>query len=157
MRNKFLSKSLDLLTRKQSNILSAAFVIMATVILSQILGLFKKRLLIEIFGATVITGVYDVAYKFPDLLFQLVVASALSSAFIPVFSDLLAKGKQDEANKMASNLLTLGIIIFFIFSLVLAIFAPLILGIFNGGQNFSVADMHLMANLMRIIIIAIHT
>lgn len=152
MRNKFLSKGLDLLTRKQSNILSAAFVIMGTVVLSQVLGLFKKRLLISIFGASVTTGVYDVAYKFPDLLFQLVIASALSSAFIPVFSDLLAKDKEKEAHKMASNLLTLGMIIFFVFSVVLSIFAPVFLRAFNPGGGFSPADMELMANLLRIIV-----
>src|SRR5215210_5029894 len=124
MKNNFLTKGIDILTRRQSNILSAAFVIMGTVVLSQVLGLFKKRLLIAFFGASVTTGVYDVAYKFPDLLFQLVIASALSSAFIPVFSDLLAKGKEDEAHKIASNLLSLGMVVFFIFSLVLSIFAP---------------------------------
>lgn len=152
MRNKLFSKGLDILTKRQSNILSAAFVIMGTVILSQILGLFKKRLLISLFGASVTTGVYDVAYKFPDLLFQLVIASALSSAFIPVFSDMLAKGKEKEAHRMASNLLTLGVIVFAIFSLLLSIFAPFFLQAFNPGGGFSAADMMLMANLLRIIV-----
>ncbi len=150
--NNFFSKSLDILTRRQSNILSAAYVIMGTVVLSQILGLFKKRLLISLFGAADTTGVYDVAYKFPDLLFQLVIASALSSAFIPVFSDLLAKGKEEEAHKIASNLLTLGMIIFFILSVVLSVFAPFFLKAFNPGGGFSPADMTLMANLLRIIV-----
>jgi len=148
-----LRKSLDLITKRQTNIISAAFVIMGTVVLSQILGLIKKRLLIGLFGASVITGVYDVSYKFPDLLFQLIIASALSSAFIPVFSDYLAKGKEDEARKMASNFLTLGMLIFFLFSLVLVIFAPFFLTIFNPGGGFSPSDMSLMANLLRIIII----
>ncbi|HSW76078.1 MAG TPA: murein biosynthesis integral membrane protein MurJ, partial [Candidatus Saccharimonadales bacterium] len=151
MRNKFLSKSIDILMRRQTNILSAAFVIMATVIFSQLLALVKQRMLIGYFGATGVTGVYDVAYKLPDLLFQLVIASALSSAFIPVFSDLLTKGK-DEANKMASNLLTWGLIIFFVFSVILSIFAPFFLQAFNLGGGFSQSDMMLMANLMRIII-----
>jgi len=152
MKNNFLTKGIDILTRRQSNILSAAFVIMGTVVLSQILGLFKKRLLISLFGASVKTGVYDVAYKFPDLLFQLVIASALSSAFIPVFSDLLARNKEKDAHKMASNLLTLGIIVFFIFSLILSIFAPFFLQLFNPGGGFTQSDMALMANLLRIII-----
>jgi putative peptidoglycan lipid II flippase len=152
MGNKFFSKSIDLLTRRQSNILSAAFVIMATVVLSQILGLIKKRLLISYFGASEITGVFDVASKLPDLLFQLVIASALSSAFIPVFSDLLNKGDDEKAHRMASNLLTVGVVIFFIFSLILSIFAPFFLQVLNLGGGFSPANMNLMVNLMRIII-----
>ncbi len=153
MQNGFLSKSIDLLTRKQSTILSAAFVIMGTVVLSQVLGLVKKRLLISIFGASVTTGVYDVAYKLPDLLFQLVVASAFSSAFIPVFSDLLSSNKERLAHKMASNILSWGMAIFFALSVVLAVFAPFFLQILNPGGGFSPADMQLMANLMRIIIL----
>lgn len=152
MKKNFFSKSLDLLGRRQSNILSAAFVIMGTIVLSQILGLFKKRLLISLFGASVTTGVYDVAYKLPDLLFQLVIASALSSAFIPVFSDLIARGEEKDAHKMASNLLTLGIIVFFVFALTLSIFASFFLQAFNPGGGFSPSDMSLMANLLRIII-----
>ncbi len=152
MRKNIFAKGIDLLTRRQSNILSAAFVIMGTVVLSQILGLIKKRLLISLFGASVTTGVYDVAYKFPDLLFQLVIASALSSAFIPVFSDMLSKNKEKDAHVMASNLLTIGIVVFSIFSLVLSIFAPFFLQLFNPGGGFSASDMALMANLLRIII-----
>ena len=152
MRKNIFAKSIDLLTRRQSNILSAAFVIMGTVVLSQFLGLIKKRLLITLFGASVKTGVYDVAYKFPDLLFQLVIASALSSAFIPVFSDMLSKNREKEAHQMASNLLTIGVIAFFLFSVVLSVFAPFFLQLFNPGGGFSPSDMELMANLLRIII-----
>lgn len=153
MRKNIFAKSIDILTRRQSNILSAAFVIMGTVVLSQFLGLIKKRLLIAFFGASVTTGVYDVAYKFPDLLFQLVISSALSSAFIPVFSDMLGKNKEEEAHKMASNLLTIGIIVFFLFSVILSVFAPFFLKLFNPGGGFSPSDMDLMANLLRIIIL----
>jgi putative peptidoglycan lipid II flippase len=153
MKNRFWQKSLDLLNRRQTNILSAAFVIMATVILSQVLGLIKKRLLIAYFGAGSVTGVYDVAYKLPDLLFQLIVASALSSAFIPIFSQYITKDKQEEANKVASNLISLGLLVFFGFSIILAIFAPFFLAIFNPGGGFSPSDMMLMTNLMRIIIL----
>jgi putative peptidoglycan lipid II flippase len=152
VRNRFLSKGLDIITRRQSNILSAAFAIMATIIFSQILGLIKKRLLIAYFGASVTTGVFEVASKLPDLIFQLVIASALSSAFIPVFSDLLSHGDEEKAHKMASNLLTVGIVIFLGLSFILVAFAPFFLKIINLGGGFSTSDMELMVNLMRIIV-----
>ncbi len=152
MKNGFLSKSLDLLTRRQTNILSAAFVIMVTVIISQLLGLVRQRLLVGIFGASNELGIYLYATQLPDTLFQLTIAAALSSAFIPVFSDYLAKGKEQEAHKMASTLLSLGFAIFTVLSILMAIFARDILQIFNLGSNFSPHDMDLMANMMRIII-----
>src|SRR5437879_5928366 len=105
-------RGLDLLTKRQTNILSAAFIIMATVIFSQMLGLVRQRLLVGIFGASDTLGIYIYASQLPDTLFQLTIASALSSAFIPVFSDYLAKGKEKEAHKMASTLLAAGFILF---------------------------------------------
>ena len=152
MRNKFLSKSLDILTRRQTNILSAAFVIMLTVVISQLLGLVRQRLLVGIFGASNELGIYLYSTQLPDTLFQLTIAAALSSAFIPVFSDYLAKGKEEEAHKMASTLLAAGFALFLVLATFLAIFAQDILQIFNLGAKFSEQDMLLMANLMRIII-----
>lgn len=152
MRNGFLSKSLDLLTRRQTNILSAAFVIMVTVVLSQLLGLIRQRLLVGIFGASNELGIYLYATQLPDTLFQLTIAAALSSAFIPVFSEYLTKGKEAEGHKMASTLLAVGFSIFTALSFILAIFARDVLQIFNLGSNFTPQEMDLMANMMRVII-----
>lgn len=148
-----LKKSLNLLLKQQTNILSAAYILMATVIFSQILGLVRTRLLFSIYGPSNTLGIYNYASILPDTIFQLTIAAALASAFIPVFSDYLAKGKEKEGHKMASTLLAAGLIIFGIFSLLLAIFAPAILTIFNFGMNFTPDQMALMAQLMRIIII----
>lgn len=149
----FLKKSLNILLARQTNILTAAFVIMATVILSQILGLVRTRLLFSIFGPSNTLGVYNYASILPDTIFQLTIAAALASAFIPVFSEYLAKNEEKNAHEMASTLLAVGFSIFTVLSLILVFFAPQILSIFNGGQNFSDENMRLMANLMRIIIV----
>lgn len=152
MTQNFLKKGFNILLARQTNILSAAFVIMATVILSQVLGLVRQRLLVGIFGASNTLGVYLAATRLPDFLFQLIVAGALASAFIPVFSDYLAKNKNEEAHKMASSLLTIGFVIFFIFSIILFILAPFFLKILNLGSGFSSSQMDLMVGLMRVII-----
>jgi len=153
MDQNFLKKGFSILLTRQTNILSAAFIIMATVILSQILGLLRTRLLFSIFGPSNTLGVYNYASILPDTIFQLIIAAALASAFIPVFSEYLSKGEEKDGHKMASTLLVIGLAIFIVLSLILVVFAPKILPIFNGGQNFSTDDMELMANLMRIIIV----
>src|SRR3989337_1201924 len=116
MPHDFLKKSLSLLLKSQTNILSAAFIIMATIILSQILGLVKQRLLVSIFGASNTLGIYLASSRLPDFLFQLIIAGALASSFIPVFSDYLAKGKEHQAHKVASALLIVSLSIFSLFS-----------------------------------------
>lgn len=149
---RFFQKGLSLLLKKQTNILSAALVLMATVVLSQVLGLFRQRLLAGIFGASDTLGVYLVSSKLPDFLFQLIIAGALSSAFIPVFADLLHKGRESEANKMASTLMLMGFAFFGVVSVILFIFAPIFLQLFNLGAGYPPDQMVLMTNLMRIII-----
>lgn len=153
MRKGLLSKGLDLLTKRQTNILSAAFVIMTTVVLSQVLGLIRERLLLGIFGASNILGIYTYATLLPDTLFQITIAAALSSAFIPVFSEYLTKGKEKEAHTIASTLLAVGLVLFVIFSILLILFGPFFLQIFNLGSNFTSSQMDLMANLMRLIVL----
>lgn len=149
----FLRKSLSILLQRQTNILSAAFIIMATVIFSQILGLVRQRMLVGIFGASNTLGVYLAANKLPDLLFQLIIAGALSSAFIPVFSDLLSKGKEKEAYKMASTILSIGCLVFLFFALLLVLFTPFFIQILNIGSGFTQSQTMLMANLVKVIII----
>src|SRR5258708_23086225 len=105
-------KGLSILLKKQSNILSAAFVIATTIIISQILGLVRQRLLVSIFGASDTLGIYLASSRLPDLLFQIIIAGALSSAFIPIFSEYLGKEKYEDANKLASSLLVIGLFIF---------------------------------------------
>jgi len=152
MQGNLLQKGIDIFLKRQTNILSAAFVIMATVLLSQFLGIIRQRLLVSVFGASDTLGVYLAATRLPDFIFQLIIAGALSSAFIPVFSDFLTKGKEKEAHKMASTLLMLGMLLFASVALVLFIMAPFFLKVFNLGLGFSQTQMELMVHIMRIII-----
>lgn len=147
-----IKKSFSILLKRQTNILSAAFVIMATIIFSQVLGVVRQWLLIKIFGPSDLVGVFIASAKIPDLLFQLIIAGALSSSFIPVFSDFISKEKKKEAHKMASVLLSISLGIFLILSIILFILAPFFLNFLNLGKGFSPEQILLMGKLMRIII-----
>lgn len=143
-------RSISLITTRQTNILSAAFVIATTVIISQILGLIRQRLLVSIFGASNTLGVYLASSRLPDFLFQILIAGALSSAFIPIFSQYLGREKYEEGSKMASSLLVLGLGAFLVIGLLLFIFANRFSEMIAPG--FSKSEIELMANLTRIII-----
>lgn len=150
MATNLLQKGISLLLKQQTNILSAAFIIMATVILSQLLGLVRQRFLVGIFGASNTLGVYLASSRLPDFLFQLIIAGALSSAFIPVFSDYLRKNREKDGHIFASTILSLGLGVFFVLSLILVIFAEFFCHLLAPG--FTPSQISLMANLMRIII-----
>src|SRR3990167_8385786 len=98
MPKSFLQKGLSILLKRQTSILQASLILMGTVVFSQVLGLVRQRLLVSIFGASDTLGVYFASTKLPDFIFQLVIAGTLSTAFIPVFNDLMGKGQKEDAN-----------------------------------------------------------
>ncbi len=152
MRN-FLEKSGILLFRRQTNILSAAFVLMVAVGLSSLLGIYRDRLLYSHFYAccSVDLDAYLAAFRIPDMIFQLVVLGALSSAFIPVFSDLLDKDKT-EAYATASSFINLLGLIFLGLAVVIFIFTPQISSLITA--SFTLHQEVLMSSLTRIMLIA---
>lgn len=144
-----VKKGIQALTLKQSNIFTAASFIVATTIFGQILGILKYRLLVAIFGASSDLGVFLAAFRVPDFLFQIFITGALSTSFIPLFSEFLSQNRKDEANKFTSAILTYGVLIFLVISVVIVAFAyPLSKMIAPG---FSENELRLMANLMMII------
>jgi putative peptidoglycan lipid II flippase len=144
-----VKKGLQALTQKQSNIFTAAFFIVATTIFGQILGFLKYRLLLAIFGASSDLGVFLAAFRVPDFLFQIFIAGALSTSFIPLFSDFISQNKKEEADKFTSAILTYGVTIFAIISFFVIIFAYPLSKVVAPG--FSEGELRLMSDLMIII------
>ena len=115
MFKKLLDQSQRLLQRRESDILSAAAVITVAGMASSILGLVRNRILVGIFFKTAELraqlDAYLVAFRLPELVFQLLVIGAISAAFIPVFSKYLYKNER-EAYEISSTVLTLVTLVF---------------------------------------------
>lgn len=141
----------SLLSLKQTNILSAAAVIMFMSLASRLLGLFRDRLLAHYFTSDLV-GVYFASFRLPDLLFQILIFGALSVAFIPVFTEYWEKDK-NEAWYFTSSLLTIALILFFFLAFLVFIFVkPLSLLIVPGLSKENPAHLALLINLTRIIL-----
>ncbi len=93
---------------RSKTITSAAFLLVTTALISRILGLFRDRILAGKFGAGDELDIFFAAFRVPDLLYNIVIAGAISSAFIPVFISLYAKDKK-EAWRAASNFLNIAV------------------------------------------------
>lgn len=140
-----------MLSRK---ILSGAIILGISSLLSRVLGVYRDHLLGIYFGThgqgIMDVGVYYTAFRIPDLLYTLVIYGAVSSSFIPIFSEYLAKHKEDDAWKFAKNILNILIIFLIFLSLIILIFAPYILGPFMLG--FSGERFELAVDLTRIML-----
>ncbi len=137
------------MTRKQTSVGSAAVVLTLMVLASRVLGLVRDRLLSARFAPDEL-GVYFAAFRLPNLLFELLVMGALTSAFIPVFMKYLSHGKEDEAKRMASVVINIGILFFAILALPLFLWAEAISRFFAPG--FSDSQITQMAIFTRYIV-----
>ncbi len=147
----FLKNSVNFLNTKQTDIVSAATVIMFTVAVSKILGVIKLRMLSARFTPDEL-GVYLASFRLPNLLFEFLVLGALTSAFIPVFTRLLSQDKKEEAFHVASSVINIGIVLALIFSLPIFIFSKEISMLLAPG--FNETQLATMASFTRIILLA---
>src|SRR5437588_12392281 len=72
--------------------------------LSRVLGLVREMVAGYYFGSAGRINAFTVAFQVPNLVRALVADAALSSAFVPVFSELLEKGERKRAWRVASTL-----------------------------------------------------
>lgn len=110
------------------------------------LGLMRDRLLASYFAPDVL-GVYFAAFRLPNFIFELLVMGALSSAFIPVYSKFLARNDEREAQRVASGLINLSLIIFAVAVVPLYIYAPWLSQLIAPG--FSATQIAQMAQFTR--------
>ena len=136
-----------LFEKESSSILSAATIIMGATLASALLGLIRTRLLISFFYADkAVVDVFWAAFRLPDMIFQIIIVGALSSAFIPVFSRYL--GDKKESNIIASSMINVVMTIMIALSIGIFIFALPLSRLIAGG--FAEEQLQLMANLTRI-------
>ena len=72
--------------------------------ISRVLGLAREVVAKNYFGVNGPVNAFQIAFLVPNTVRALVADAALSSAFVPVFSDLLEKGERKRAWRVASSL-----------------------------------------------------
>jgi putative peptidoglycan lipid II flippase len=100
--------------------------------ISRIAGLLREIIFAKYFGTSGRASAYTIASLVPNLVANLFAQSALSAAFVPVFTELLQKGRRREALGLASTLfwillIGLGAITAF-FILAAGVIMPLFIG-----------------------------
>jgi len=139
-------------SRPSSSIASAALIISIAGILSRLLGLLRDRILASQFGAGDTLDIYYAAFRIPDLIYNLLILGALSAAFIPVFTGLIAREEKKEAWKLANALLNIALITLILISAILAVFTPWIMKMITPG--FSGEKLSLVITLTRIMFLS---
>jgi putative peptidoglycan lipid II flippase len=75
--------------------------------MSRILGFVREMVMADFFGTSLAKSAFDIAFRIPNLFRNLFGEGALSAAFVPIFSETLAKEGRDKANRLAGRVLTM--------------------------------------------------
>ena len=102
----------------------------ASLFLSRVLGIVREMIISWKFGQDIYTDSYRLAFVVPDLLFYLIAGGALSSAFIPVFSEYFHTDRERDAWKVFSVVATTMTIVVGIF----VVLYPWLLSITGGAE-----------------------
>lgn len=102
----------------------AAGTVMAAILLGQLAGLARGVIVARAFGASPELDAFFAANRVSETLFLLVAGGALGSAFIPMFTGLLAKNENDSAWRLASAIGNAVTLTLSLLAVLVAVFAP---------------------------------
>jgi putative peptidoglycan lipid II flippase len=132
------------------NVVRSAGLVVITTILGRITGFGREWMVARLLGSNALTDTYYAAFTLPNLVTYLVAGGALGIILIPVFTQYVTAGKEEESWKVFSIVTTL---------MSLALFALVMLGELLAGAlahwiapGFG-ADQHaLLVTLIRILL-----
>ena len=124
----------------------------AAALASRALGWLRLLVIGAQFGASSELDAYLAAFRIPDMIFQLVVAGALSAALIPVYASYRARGEDQEAWAVAASIINLIVLALAAISLVMAILAPVLMPLIAPG--FDDPTTELTVRLSRIMLLS---
>src|SRR5947209_723789 len=139
------------MSSERRRIASAATLILIAYGLSRVLGAVRELVIANIFGTSHQLDDYRVAFAVPDLLFNLLLAGAISSAFIPVLSEHLAKNERQRALEIGQRVVNSAVIILTIGAAVLWVVAPSYVSLIAFG--YSPHDHEVIVGLTRILLL----
>jgi len=137
---------------KRRSVARSAGIVSLAVMASRVLGLVREMVFAYFFGASksFANDAYVIAFRIPNLLRDLFAEGALSSAFVPVFSDYLVNKDEREAFRL-SNLVATGLIVVLgAFVILGIIFAGPLVAFIAPGYQTDPAKFELTVRLTRI-------
>ncbi len=130
----------------------STLIVMASSVIAKAISLVQTVLLARRFGAGREMDAYVAANAIPDLLFLLLGGLALSHAFVPVLSGLIAKGRREDAWRLTSTVINTIIVAMLVIGAAAFVAAPwLIQNIVAPGFDADLVEKS--AGLMRIALV----
>jgi putative peptidoglycan lipid II flippase len=133
-----------------SKITKSTGVVSSATFLSRVLGLVREQVFAYLFGAGYSTDAFVAAFRIPNLLRDLFAEGALSSAFIPVFTDYVTNQGKEKAWELANLVLNLLLVTLSVIVILGVIFSPYIVQVIAPGFGKEAGKQELTSLLSQI-------
>jgi putative peptidoglycan lipid II flippase len=134
------------------NAAKAAGFISAMFLLSRVLGFIRESQAGSLFNRFE-TDAFFAAFTIPDVMYYLLVGGALSAAFIPIFTEYLARDREEEGWKVASTFINIVVLFLVVFTVLGVVFTKYLTPII--APHFTAEKLKLLIDLTRIMFPAV--
>jgi len=126
--------------RPWGGVAGAAIIVAVGFLGSRLLGVVRTMAIADAFGTTPDLDAYWVAFRLPDLIFQVLAGAAMGSAFIPTFARYVAQKNEAEAWHLASSVLNLVAALTGVLAVAAVILAPWLVPLMAPGLEEGLRD-----------------
>lgn len=135
---------------EKRNIAQAAGVLGFATIISRILGMLRDMVASRLFGAGFAMDAFIAAYLIPNMLRRFFAEGALTSAFVPIFSEYYTKQGEEEARELANVCFTVLTMVMAAVVLLGVVFSPIIVSLMFPGFRTDPCKLELTILLNRL-------
>ena len=146
---RFLNNTKRLIFHRQKDILSSALILSAMMIVSRVFGFIRYRTLATYFTKEEL-DIFLASFRIPDFVFELLIAGAISSVFIPFYIKY-KKGEKGEFEANVSSIINLLLTSLFVLTLFLFVTAGFIIPKITPG--FDTETLQLVIQLSQILLL----
>ncbi len=126
---------------QKRNLTRAAFIIMSSIVLSRFTGYIRTILINNIFQSKLEIDSYFMSFKITDLMFNLLIGGAISSALIPILSGYIARKDEEDGWKAVGTFINIIILIMAGVSILGMIFSTQIVNFIAPGFSNEAKEM----------------
>ncbi len=133
-----------------SRITGAASVMGAATLVSRVLGYTRDAVIAYVFGAGMSADAFFVAFRLSNLFRRLVGEGALTTSFVPVFTEVMAERPVEEVRAFVSRFFSLFFLILLALAFVGIIFSPVLVKLMSPGFSVVSEKFALTVSLTRL-------
>ena len=132
------------------SVVRSAGIVSVAVAMSRLTGLVREMVMARLFGAGFVYDAFLLGFRIPNLTRDLFAEGALSSAFVPIFTQTLAQRGRKEAAVLSNLVATALILIVGAFCLLGFIFSPALVDLLAEGFRQVPGKFELAVKMTRI-------